>query len=94
VEVPTECKHLIIDHVESKYTDGISSLLAPPTVVSIHHAVAHSWEYFAHRVESAVKIPNLWGQPVIVEDVNAVIVELVRKEGVSDKELADRYDDV
>ena len=33
--------HLIIDHIESKYTDGIASLLAPATVVTIHHAVAN-----------------------------------------------------
>ena len=30
------------------------------------------------------------GVPVIVEDVNAVVVELVGKEGVRDKELAGR----
>lgn len=30
--------------------------------------------------------------PIIVEDVDAVIVELVGKEGVRDKELADRDD--
>ena len=44
----------------------------------------------SHNHHSHFMIRIITGIPVIVEDVNAVVVELVPKEGISDKELANR----
>ena len=50
-----------------------------------HHTHRHH-----HLLFNIFMIMITKAAPVIVEDVNAVVVELVCKEGVRDKELANR----
>ena len=50
-----------------------------------HHSHSHR-----HHCLLLFMIRIITGIPVIVEDVNAVVVELVPKEGISGKELANR----
>jgi len=94
VEIPTERKNLVIDHIESQDTNSVAGLLSSTTVVPVHHTIPNSGEDLTHGIEGAVHVPNLWRQPVVIEDVDAIIIELIGEESIGDKELADRYDNV